>query len=81
MQVSQGSHDHGLRGGAHEVPGGQTGHGTPHGAMPASASKVHPVAVVAEHVEDPIGRQGPRSSHETEHNAGGRARGRGPPAL
>jgi hypothetical protein len=35
--------------------------------------------VVAEHVEDPIGRQRPRSFHENEHNAGGHARGRGPP--
>jgi hypothetical protein len=32
--------------------------------VPTSASKVHPVAVVAEYVEDPIGLQCPDSCHE-----------------
>ena len=36
-----------------------------------SASKVHPVAMVAEHVEDPVGLQRPRSCHEIKGNAGG----------
>jgi hypothetical protein len=41
------------------------------GALAASASKVHPVAVVAEHVEDPVGRQRRHNYHGAKPNAGG----------
>ena len=45
-------------------------------AVAASASKVHPVAVVAKDVEGPVGRQRPRSCHEAKHNPLGRGRTR-----
>jgi hypothetical protein len=38
------------------------------GAVAASASKVHPVAVVAKDVEGPVGRQRRHSCHKAQHN-------------
>jgi hypothetical protein len=58
------------------VPEGQ-GRGAPRcGAVGASASKVHPVAVIAEHVEGPIGRQRRRSAHAVKNRPGSVASGK-----